>query len=105
MRAISAPRQYESCLPIIVLAREAALSEDHMFGSRQQRHWREPGTGGRKYEILGGAPWERVTAVVGQSMVLQDLYPQRYLVQSFPSDEQLKAMRLEMPPEAPNATG
>jgi hypothetical protein len=40
-------------------------------------------------EVLGGGPWERVRAVMGEAMERLDIYPERYRVRSFPSQEQL----------------
>ena len=38
------------------------------------------------------ADWERVAGVAGDLMEPQDLYPERYRVVEFPSDEQLAAI-------------
>lgn len=44
---------------------------------------------GRESTIV---PWARVCEVVGDMMQLQEMYPERYLVTDFPTDEQLAAM-------------
>ncbi len=41
------------------------------------------------------ARWEKVQAVVGRLMRPQGMHPERYLVDSFPTDEQLEAIRDE----------
>jgi hypothetical protein len=40
-------------------------------------------------EVLGSVAWERAVEVVGELMTDQDVYPERYRVQSFPTPEQL----------------
>jgi hypothetical protein len=37
-------------------------------------------------------PWQRVLDVVGDLMHPEDAYPPRWLVEEFPTDEQLEAM-------------
>jgi hypothetical protein len=37
--------------------------------------------------------WDTVTRVAGDLMTPQGIYPERYRVTDFPSEEQLKAMR------------
>jgi len=43
-------------------------------------------------EIVACADWERVQNVVGDLMKPMDLYPQRFSVEKFPTDEQLKEL-------------
>jgi hypothetical protein len=42
-------------------------------------------------DIVATAPWDRARAVLGDLMKPVGLYPERYLVEEFPSDEQLAA--------------
>jgi hypothetical protein len=46
-------------------------------------------------EIVTTAPWDQAQAVLGDLMKPLGLYPERYLVEDFPSDEQLAAFRPE----------
>lgn len=46
-------------------------------------------------DIIADAPWERVQAVVGDLMKPVGLYPERYLVEDFPSEDQLAALGSE----------
>lgn len=43
---------------------------------------------------LGEAPWARVREVLDDRMEAQGLYPERYRVRSFPSDEELETLAL-----------
>jgi hypothetical protein len=43
-------------------------------------------------KLLGRAPWARVREQLGALMTPQDLYPARFEVSEFPSEEQLKAL-------------
>ena len=45
--------------------------------------------------VLGAAPWERAVEVAGELMVETDLWPRRWRVEDFPTQEQLDAMELE----------
>jgi hypothetical protein len=51
---------------------------------------RPKGEGGG--EVVATAPWERVAAVVGGLLRPAGLYPERHLVEGFPSGEQLAAL-------------
>jgi hypothetical protein len=50
---------------------------------------------------LGGKPhmveWQRAVDIVGDLMEAVDIYPPRYRVRSFPSDEQLAVMGNMLP--------
>jgi hypothetical protein len=46
-------------------------------------------------EIIGSARWERVEAVLGDMIKPVGLYPERYLVEEFPSEGQLAMLALE----------
>lgn len=48
-----------------------------------------------KADIRGAAPWARVQAAAGSLMKDQAMYPPRFLVDQYPSPEQLDAMKLE----------
>src|SRR5699024_7376567 len=41
---------------------------------------------------LGTVDWDWAVRVAGPLMQLQDMYPERWLVREFPSDEQLREM-------------
>jgi len=43
-------------------------------------------------DIVAEASWERVQQVAGDMMAKTDLYPERYRVKSFPTDQQLAAL-------------
>jgi uncharacterized protein YtpQ (UPF0354 family) len=43
-------------------------------------------------QVLGSAPWEEVMEVAGGLLAPLDLYPERYRVRVFPSEEQLEAL-------------
>ena len=54
--------------------------------------------------VLGGqdqptvvAPWEKVIELVGDQMTPQDMYPERYRVEIFPTAEQLAALGKPLP--------
>ena len=53
--------------------------------------------GGEKPRPLGMAPWVRVEEVMGDRMTPQGLYPERYLVETFPNDAEIAALKLETP--------
>ena len=46
-------------------------------------------------EIVATAEWDRVVEVAGELMVPQGMYPERYRVAGFPTDEQLAALQSE----------
>jgi len=43
-------------------------------------------------EIVGNSCWERVQAVLGEKMKPVGLYPERFLVEGFPTEDQLAAL-------------
>lgn len=51
---------------------------------------------GEENEIVASAPWHKVQKVVGHLMSDVDLYPKRYLVTEFPSDEELAQLGKEV---------
>jgi hypothetical protein len=51
--------------------------------------------GSEEGDVVATAPWGRAQAVLGDMMKPVGLYPERYLVEAFPSDEQLAALRPE----------
>jgi hypothetical protein len=53
-----------------------------------------PGADQASGEIVAAGPWERVQEVAGSLLVLQDLYPERYRVQEFPTADQLATIGL-----------
>jgi hypothetical protein len=52
----------------------------------------EPQLSDNKALIYGLVPWETAAAVMGDMLEPQGLYPERYLVKSFPSGEQMAEM-------------
>jgi hypothetical protein len=52
-------------------------------------------------ECFGLARWDQVRAVVGDLMKPVGIYPERYYVESFPTEEQLVALDLTFP-DGPN---
>jgi len=52
-----------------------------------------PGVAGKKGKTVAQVEWNRVCQVVGHLMERTDLYPERYRVKTFPSKEQLAAMK------------
>ena len=44
-------------------------------------------------EIVATVPWEKAQAVLGERIKPVGLYPERYLVEGFPSEEQLALLR------------
>jgi hypothetical protein len=46
-------------------------------------------------DIVAAAPWERAEAVLGERIKPAGMYPERYLVEGFPSEEQLALLRSE----------
>jgi len=48
-------------------------------------------TGSEEGDVVATAPWGKAEAVLGDLMKPVGLYPERYLVEAFPSDEQLDA--------------
>ena len=45
---------------------------------------------------LGSTSWEKVVAIAGNLMVPEDMYPPRYRVTQFPTDDQLRTMGLTL---------
>jgi len=41
---------------------------------------------------IGTAPWDRVRQVAGELMESLDMYPKRFMVERFPSPDQLAAI-------------
>jgi hypothetical protein len=54
----------------------------------------EAGPDGRP-RALGMAPWARVCEVMGQAMGPHEVHPPRWTVDSFPTEAQQRALRLE----------
>ncbi len=54
--------------------------------------FRPPADGDGDGEIVAHAPWHKVEKIVGHLLSSADLYPQRFLVNGFPSDEELAAL-------------
>lgn len=52
----------------------------------------EPQLSDNKVLIYGMVPWDTAAAVMGDMLEPQGLYPERYLVNGFPSDEQMAEM-------------
>jgi hypothetical protein len=52
----------------------------------------EPQLSDNKALIYGLVPWGTAAAVMGDMLEPQGVYPERYLVKGFPSDEQMAAM-------------
>jgi hypothetical protein len=50
----------------------------------------------RERGIVAGGDWDRVQQVVGDLLEETDLYPVRYRVRGFPTDEQLVAIGNEL---------
>ncbi|HEY7546507.1 MAG TPA: hypothetical protein VID27_16575, partial [Blastocatellia bacterium] len=48
----------------------------------------------RDQKIVAKGKWERVREVVGSLMTAVDLYPQRYRIELFPTEQQLKEIGL-----------
>ena len=48
--------------------------------------------GGEEGDVVAEAAWERAEAVLGDMLKPVGLYPERYLVEGFPSEEQLAAL-------------
>ena len=53
----------------------------------------EPQLSDNKVLIYGIVPWDTVAIVMGDMLQPQGLYPERYLVKGFPSDEQMAEMK------------
>jgi hypothetical protein len=53
----------------------------------------EPQLSNNKALIYGIVPWDTVAMVMGDMLEPQGLYPERYLVKGFPSDEQMAEMK------------
>jgi hypothetical protein len=53
----------------------------------------EPQLSDNKVLIYGIVPWDTAAAVMGNMLEPQGLYPERYLVKGFPSDEQMAEMQ------------
>jgi hypothetical protein len=51
--------------------------------------------GGEEGDIVAVAPWGRAESVLGDMLKPVGLYPERYLVDGFPSEEQLAALGAE----------
>jgi hypothetical protein len=54
-----------------------------------------PGPEEEAGSIVGEAPWERVVAVVGRLLSPQGLYPERYRVEDFPTEQDFAALRAQ----------
>ena len=54
-------------------------------------------------QVLGFASWERVQAMVPGLLVLQAMSPERYRVEAFPSQEQLRKLGLTADPFSPRS--
>ncbi|MFL5342571.1 MAG: hypothetical protein ACJ8F7_20760 [Gemmataceae bacterium] len=52
-------------------------------------------TQGADSEMVGGATWDQVAAVVGDLLKPMDIYPERFLVDGFPTPEQFAALGLK----------
>jgi len=51
--------------------------------------------GKKEEEMVGNVGWERLVRIVGNLMERLDIYPERYRVREFPSEEQLAALFVE----------
>jgi hypothetical protein len=45
-------------------------------------------------QLAASGPWEHVAAIVGDLLEPMGIYPERYRVRSFPSEEQIVAIRV-----------
>jgi hypothetical protein len=52
----------------------------------------EPQLSDNKVLIYGIVPWDTAVSVMGDMLEPQGVYPERYLVKGFPSDEQIAEM-------------
>jgi hypothetical protein len=48
-------------------------------------------------ELVASAPWHKVEKLVGHLMSDVDLYPRRFLVTEFPTDDELRRLGLDLP--------
>lgn len=60
--------------------------------SERVMFFRPPANGEGPGEVVAAAPWHKVERIVGHLLCDADLYPKRYLVSDFPSDEELAAL-------------